>query len=389
MVYLIAALIAPVLVLTSFFVLEILAGLRRSGRDAGAADEPAGRAVVVVPAHDEEAVIGETFARLSKEAEGIAEILVVADNCADWTARAARERGATVVERHDSSRKGKGFALAFAQTHLASDPPAIVVVLDADCTIDAESLRRLIANAARRGRPGQAVNLLRPHRTTPLVAMSNFAFMLKNLVRQRGLQRLAGSVHLTGTGMALPWALFDQERLATSSVVEDVKLGIELTKAGKGPVLVADATVWSDPSTSAGTLIQRQRWEGGFIGLALEVAPGLLRDAVASRDPRALCRALDLCVPPVALLVLLNLAVFAITATLTAATSAPWWPVGVQAGMLVAAGLAVLAAWWREGRGFVSFGQLALLPFYLVWKLPLYFGLRHRGSREWLRPGRK
>ena len=47
-----------------------------------------------------------------------------------------------------------------------------------------------------------------------MVQLSSFAFLVKNLVRQRGLQRIAGKVHLTGTGMALPWRLFDQADLA-------------------------------------------------------------------------------------------------------------------------------------------------------------------------------
>lgn len=394
MVYLIALLVAPILFLTSFFVLEILVGLGRNvgvlGRGVrGSAGELRGRNVIVVPAHDEENIIGRSIARLKVEAEGVAEILIVADNCSDGTGRAARDGGVEVIERHDEARRGKGFALAFAQTHLAKNPPAVVIVLDADCFIDKASLELLTATAQKYDRPCQAVNLLRPSRGTPLVAMSTFAFMLKNLVRQRGLQRLAGSVHLTGTGMALPWELFDHDRLATSSIVEDVKLGIELTNAGKGPVLVAGATVWSDSSSSTGTLIQRKRWEGGTIALALEVAPKFLRRALARRDPRALCRALDLCVPPVALLALLNLAVLGTAAIFTIATSAPWWPVLLQSAALAAAGIAVLIAWWREGRDFISFGQLACLPFYIFWKLPLYLGMRRQGSSVWLRPGRK
>lgn len=391
--FLIALLVAPAVIVTSFFALEIAAGLRRNARypaiDArapGAA--PRGRTVIVVPAHDEEGVIGEAISRLKVEAEGVAEILIVADNCRDGTARAAQECGVEVVERHDETRRGKGFALAFAQAHLAKKPPAVVVVLDADCFIDKDSLRLLAATAEEHGRPCQSVNLLRPSRGTPLVAVSTFAFMLKNLVRQRGLQRLAGSVHLAGTGMAFPWTLFDHDRLATSSIVEDVKLGVELTSMGKGPMLVPAATVWSNPSSAAGTLVQRTRWEGGYIALALEVAPKLLRHAFATLDPRALCRGLDLCVPPVALLAVLNLAILTVAIALTITASVSWWPVTLLLVALSAAALAVLFAWWREGRKFISVGQLACVPFYIMWKLPLYLGMRRRGSTEWLRTGR-
>jgi len=71
----------------------------------------------------------------------------------------------------------------------------VVIVLDADCRIDAKSLRALIACVAETGTPCQAVNLLAPDLGAgPLVQISSFAFMIKNLVRQRALQRLAGDV---------------------------------------------------------------------------------------------------------------------------------------------------------------------------------------------------
>ena len=389
MEYLIAILVVPVVLVTGFFVVEIAVGIRRAPPGRGVAPSLLGRAVVVVPAHDEERIISDTLIRLAAETQGVAEILLVADNCSDGTASVARERGVEVIERHDEVHKGKGFALAFAQQHLSHDPPAVVVVIDADCAIDSASLLSLAAAAERHKRPCQAVNLLRPETgASAFVAISSFAFMLKNLVRQRGLQRLAGSVHLTGTGMAFPWDLFEHRRLANSSIVEDVKLGIELTSAGKGPMLVPAATVWSDASTSSGTLAQRKRWEGGYIALALRTAPKALGAGMFRGDLRAICRALDLCVPPIALLVVINLIVLGISIGLALAASGGWEPILLQSAVLAAAGIAVLAAWWREGRRFVSLGTLAMIPFYILWKLPLYLGLRLKGQGEWLRTGR-
>src|SRR5262249_61331498 len=58
---------------------------------------------VVVPAHDEEAVLPlllESLNRLAYPKE-LYEVIVVADNCRDETARIAREGGARVQERMD------------------------------------------------------------------------------------------------------------------------------------------------------------------------------------------------------------------------------------------------------------------------------------------------
>lgn len=376
-----AILLAPFAILTVFFVVEVLAGLplgpmaRRRSSDASA--------VIVIPAHDEELVVGETVERVAKALGAGMRILVVADNCSDATADRARAPGVDVIERNDPGLRGKGHALAFAVDHLARAAPDVLVVLDADCTIDAPSLKALVQNAASTGRPSQAINLLKPDRgASPLVQLSTFAFMLKNLVRQRGLQRLARRVHLTGTGMAMPFQLFQASAHVRSSIVEDLALGLDLAERGKAPQLVTDAFVWSGSSTEQGTLIQRRRWEGGFLATALRYGPRtLLRGNILA--------ALDLMVPPLALFAALSLAALAAAAILTLIFEGDWWPVVVQAGLLGLAAFAVFMAWLREGRRFVSLAVLARVPLYVLWKLPLYLGLARRGApAEWLRTGR-
>jgi cellulose synthase/poly-beta-1,6-N-acetylglucosamine synthase-like glycosyltransferase len=262
-------------------------------------------------------------------------------------------------------------------------------VLDADCRMDRESIRALV-DAAAAGRPAQAINLLRPDRgASPLVQISTFAFMLKNLVRQRGLQRLAGRVHLTGTGMAMPFGLFQASRKVRSSIVEDLALGLELAEAGHSPVLVQNATVWSSPSTEKGTLTQRRRWEGGFIATALRQGPWEVFRGLARGNLRGILAGLDMMVPPLALFAFLNAGALVVAAILTILLGSSWWPVLVQGVLLAVALIAILAAWMREGRDYISLGVLARLPLYVAWKLPMYLGLARRGApAEWLRTGR-
>ncbi|MCY7280603.1 MAG: glycosyltransferase family 2 protein, partial [Sphingomonas bacterium] len=183
----------------------MLAGLRPFPTSNALSTRAPASSVVVIPAHNEETSIAATIAALSAEAAGIADLLVVADNCSDRTAEIAGASGSRTIVRTDPALRGKGFALAFARDELSKAPPAVVLVVDADCHIDRLSLTALIDAAANRSVPAQAVNLLRPDlAAAPFVQVSNFAFMLRNLIRQRGLQRLAGRVHLTGTGMAFP-----------------------------------------------------------------------------------------------------------------------------------------------------------------------------------------
>jgi cellulose synthase/poly-beta-1,6-N-acetylglucosamine synthase-like glycosyltransferase len=383
---LVAILLAPFALLTAFFALEMIVGLwpsRAAARRAAGAS-----AVVVIPAHDEALVIGETLKSLQTALGERMRILVVADNCTDLTAELARAAGVEVVERNDLERRGKGFALAFAADHLRSNPPDVFAVMDADCSTDAASLQALVESAL--ARPSQAINLLRADRTAPpLVQLSTFAFLIKNLVRQRGLQRLAGRVHLTGTGMAMPFELFHASGRVRSSVVEDLALGLELSDAGHPPVLVTNAFVWSGGSAEQGTLTQRRRWEGGFIATALRWGPREAMRGLSRGRLRTLLSGLDLMIPPLALFAILNVAILALSVALTAAFDAAWWPVLAQFVLLTIALLALLMAWLLEGREFISLGVLVRLPLYVAWKIPMYLGLARGGApKEWLRTGR-
>ncbi|TZG28020.1 glycosyltransferase family 2 protein [Sphingomonas montanisoli] len=338
-----------------------------------------GRFAVIIPAHDEAAGIGPVLADLRQALPKEARLLVVADNCRDDTARIARAAGAEVIERTDPARPGKGHALAFARDHLAADPPKVVVVVDADCRVEGAGVERLAAIAYVRRRPVQATYLMAPRPDAgPMVQLSGFAMLVRNMLRQRGLRRLRAPVVLTGSGMAFPWRSFAAARLATGETVEDLVLGVEFTLMGVPPRYAPGIRVWSDPAGDSGTREQRRRWEQGSLAAAWRLAPRLL----LSPRPGTTMLALDMLVPPLALLVLLDGAGIAI-AFLLAPVAAM-----VLAALAGLAGLLILAAWALYGRAQMRGRTLFKIPFYILWKLPIYAGALIGRERRWTRTSR-
>jgi cellulose synthase/poly-beta-1,6-N-acetylglucosamine synthase-like glycosyltransferase len=381
--------VVPLAIVSAFFALELLVGLLPSSEPAPA-EHRAVSATIVIPAHNEEAVIARTVGAILAQTSGVYPLLVVAHNCSDRTADLARAAGARVVIRHEPERRGKGFALGAAREDLHLDPPVVVIVLDADCRIDRPSLDALARTATVSGRACQAVNLLAPDLgASPLVQISTFAFMIKNLMRQRGLQRLADRAHLTGTGMALPWCLFADANLGGSNIVEDLALGLDLGQTASRPMLITDATVWSPPASASGTLVQRERWEGGFLDTAFRLAPRMIAKSLGRRDLRGLFAGIDLSVPPLALLVALD-GVALTLAVFFALAGGTKWPTLILLVPGVAGAAAIALAWMIEGRKFASASTILRLPFYVAWKLPMYLALARRGApKEWLRTGRQ
>ncbi len=341
---------------------------------------------VLVPAHNEAADIAATLSAASAQLRPGDRLLVVADNCDDGTAALARAAGAEVVERFSTTQRGKGFALAAGRSALAASPPAVVVVLDADCVPEPGALQRLAGHAARETAAVQGRYLLTPNGSIhPSAQISLFAFAIKNLVRQRGLQRLGSPALLQGTGMALPWPLFAEAELASDCLAEDLELGIALVLAGK-PVRFLPEAGFNSPASSLGAAVeQRTRWEHGTIVTAWRHIPALL--AAGLRRPSILLLALDLTIPPLALLTVIIVATTLVTALLAGLAAGPASLLAQLAlGALFL--LAVGYAWYRVGRAYLALDTLLHIPGYVLWKLPIYRRLLVDRQRSWVRTAR-
>lgn len=352
---------------------------------------PRPRLAVIVPAHDEEVGIGRTVRGLVEQLAPGDRLVVVADNCSDRTADEARAAGATVVERRDPDRRGKGYAIAFAVEHLAGDPPDVVVLLDADCTLSPDGLGALAARAAESGRPVQAEYLLAaPAQPSPLQRMSALALLVRNRVRPLGLYRLGLPCQLTGSGMAFPWSVLRAAPGTGANLVEDLVMGLELALIGHAPVAMPAVRVSSElPDQDRAALGQRRRWEHGQLATLTAYMPRLVAAGVARGRPELVALAADLMVPPLALLGTL-LFVVAVAATAAALVGASWTAAQVLGGALAALAIAVLTAWWRFGRELVRARHLVAVPYYVVRKMPLYVSLLWRGKQKtWERTPRK
>jgi cellulose synthase/poly-beta-1,6-N-acetylglucosamine synthase-like glycosyltransferase len=99
------------------------------------------RCTVLVPAHDEEAVIGATLRSLADQTRRPDRILVIADNCTDATGDVARACGAEVVETVGNTEKKAGALNQQLALLLPSlDAEDVVLVMDADSTISPDFL---------------------------------------------------------------------------------------------------------------------------------------------------------------------------------------------------------------------------------------------------------
>jgi cellulose synthase/poly-beta-1,6-N-acetylglucosamine synthase-like glycosyltransferase len=371
------------------FCLEVLLSLFPRRRSSALELPDGAQVVVLIPAHNEQAVIGATLETLVPTMPSRGRVVVVADNCTDLTAAIARSYGAEVLERFDSERRGKGFALDHGIRQLQADPPDAVVFLDADCRVSLDTVRLLAGAAIASQRPVQGLNLCDPDPSGPAQQLvSGLAFRFKNLVRTLGLVRLAGLNHLMGTGMALPRSLVERAKLADGNVVEDMQLGIDLALAGKPAMFLPEARVDSPlPQERRAARTQRTRWEHGHLKTLLVQAPRLAICAARHRRIDLAWLALDLAIPPLSLLVML-LAVGTTLSGLLWAILGLVGPLVICGGASLGLGAAVLMGWAVHCRQQVPLLVLLGAPLYALGKLPIYAAFLTRRQQQWVRTER-
>ena len=346
---------------------------------------------VLIPAHNEEQVVANTLKPLLKGAGSLGgRILVVADNCSDGTADLCRQMGVEVVERVSPTKRGKGYALQFGLDHLAQHPPDVVVILDADCTVAAAGVAELAAVSIKSGLPIQSAYLMHAKDGASVSAkVSEFAWLVKTLVRPTGWGRLTGQCQLLGSGMAFPWPVLSRFNLASGHLVEDLRLTADLVRSGVGVRFYPRVRVDSFfPTSTASRSVQSRRWEHGHLGMIATEVPALLAHALRTRNGSSLALALDMLVPPLSLLVLLVLLIAAMEWVLAVFSHDALWFAEWATFLLILIAGAVVRAWSRWGRGILSPTELLQIPRFVLTKLRIYGRFVFKREKDWTRSDR-
>jgi cellulose synthase/poly-beta-1,6-N-acetylglucosamine synthase-like glycosyltransferase len=361
-----------------------------SRKDELANDVNAQPVAVVIPAHDEGGGIVPTIEDIKAQLRKGDRLLVVADNCTDDTAARAAAAGAETIGRHDRTKLGKSYALDFALKHLSSNPPGFVSFIDADCRLAAGSIDQLRKVCAATNRPVQALDLMTAPEGSPInLRVAEFAWRVKNWARPLGLQKLNLPCQLMGTGMMFPWDAIRSVNLASGSIVEDLKLGLDLAQIGYAPFFCPKALVLSRfPASEDGATDQRKRWETGHIQMIVSELPRSLFKAMTQRNLALFVLSLDLAVPPLSALVMLLAISLCLSTSLLAFGLSPV-PLVINAFSLFALVFAMFVSWTEYGRDLLPVRSFFAIARYVLAKVPIYRHALFRSDAGWTRADRE
>ena len=270
--------------LVGYLVILTAASRRASPKTQIPPGEPACRFLIIIPAHNEERLLGETLANIARVdyPADLFSVHVVADNCSDQTAEIARSMGAVVHVRQNKELLGKGYALQWLLNRLWQDnsPHDALVFLDADSIISPNFFRVMAARIQRGEQVIQAYYAVRQPEQSWNGALRYAALAVLHYLRPQGRMTLGGSAGLKGNGMVFAAEVMKQYTWP-ASLTEDIELHMALLLKGQRVSFAPDAIVYGEmPNTLAQMHSQHMRWEQGRIEMARKYVPQLLNSSV-------------------------------------------------------------------------------------------------------------
>jgi len=226
--------------------------------------------MALIPAHNEEKVIVNLIESLKKQnyPKDKLDIFVIADNCTDNTAKAAREAGAMVYERNDPEHKTKGYAMQWF-FNIKNEEKAeydAVCVFDADNVVDSEFIINMNKKLCQGEEVVQGYRDIKNPDDTWVTA--GYALFYWTMHRFYHLARynLGLSPLLNGTGFMVKYDLIKQEGWNTKTLTEDIEFSLMNIAKGRALGWATDAKVYDEqPLGFKQSWTQRTRWSVGHI----------------------------------------------------------------------------------------------------------------------------
>jgi len=212
------------------------------------------RFVIALVAHNKEKIIAKTLYSLYNLVypKNLYDVVVIADNCSDDTAKISRSFGSVVIERSESQEIGTGYTLRWAIDKIMDWDKNYdaVIIVNAESLVSGNYLEVMNYYLDKGSQVIQSSNLSFPQTGGWHNQINRLGLLLYNFVRPMGRKVLGFNTELRGNGICLSTELLRKIPWKTWSLKEEVEYGLMLLLHGVSIDFAPEARVWGKYSSN-------------------------------------------------------------------------------------------------------------------------------------------
>lgn len=347
---------------------------------------------VLVPARNEETVIGEMVDSLQKQhyPKNRYTINVICDHCTDHTAEIARKHGAKIiVNEADTHSKGEVLKRIFhmMKNRIRTD---VYIIFDADNLVDPDFLAHMNDVYGEGYRVAQGRRVGKNIGDSWVSTCYELFFIIQNNLLNHARFCVGKSGYLNGTGIMISRDIVDRGLFQGTSVTEDMELEANLALSGVDIAYVHDAVTYDEYPLTLGTALrQLLRWYIGQMECFRRFGGTLLKNAFRKKSFACLDKFLFFIMQIVSL-VSLGIQIFCICTGapgINALLSVPVWLIPAVLAAVYAACVIVLMLVLRHFRGQTTRclpGVMMFPVFMYIWiPVSVMWIFRGTGNYRW------
>jgi len=231
---------------------------------------PSNLFAIVIPAHNEERVIGDLIRNLKAMdyPRELFDIYVICDRCTDRTAEIVEEEGAVPLIRKSSDKIGKGAALDWGLEQIFAlkgrNYYDAFSFFDADNQVRTNFLQVMNDHLNSGHNLMQAFLDLKNPRSNWITRTIFVEQRSTNFLWHGGKTRWGLGNYLIGTGMCVKGNLIAENGWKVESLTEDLEFSLKMALRGERIYWVEETRVFDEAPTDLRTIwFQRQRWAIG------------------------------------------------------------------------------------------------------------------------------
>jgi len=273
MIYLYVIQQALVWTITIFWLYQVLISLCSlvKLKDKPMIEEKENKFMAIIPAHNEEAVVGNLIESLKKQdyPQDKYDIYVIADNCTDTTKTIAEKAGAIVYERRSPmEERTKGHALQwFLKQKIKENADYdALCVFDADNIVDKNFLKNMNKKLCQGEEVVQGYRDIKNPTDSWVASGYAIFYWMMNRFYHLARYNLGLSPMLNGTGFMVKFDVVKPNGWETKTLTEDIEFSLQRIIAGRKLGWATDAIVYDEePVGFKQSWSQRSRWTVGHI----------------------------------------------------------------------------------------------------------------------------